>query len=384
MNPQRNNKWLIGLILILTVLVRLPSLWQPHLENDEVIYLTLTKKVAKNLSLYDYNLKGTELLSKLPEKHYNSPLFLHPPVFVLLTAIIYQLESETLLLLIPIIAGLVAVYCVYLIGKEIYSKKVGLIAALILSLDSIFLLTTTKFWIDGLLSALFCLSLTVTIKLERKNLIRNSILIGVLTGLTILTKYPGILLIPIISWWICIKNWKLINKITTQMIICLIILLVVAPWWRFTYQVTGNIWPLIGKPIKELQVAFPFLAMVVNRPFHYYLSQLLFISPLLFIGLINQTVKIKKYFNFECVWGFVVIGAMMIYGVFWQAGYQMRFIAPALPALAIIAGKVNWFKNNWTMGLLFSLLIFGFTLGLMNVYIYHTADIFSWWYLLHL
>ncbi|MBU1085632.1 hypothetical protein KKB06_04770, partial [Patescibacteria group bacterium] len=73
-------------------------------------------------------------------------------------------------------------------------------------------------------------------------------------------------------------------------------------------------------------------------------------------------------------------GIMMI-GLTWYGvtggSYQMRYIAPAMPALALLVGRQRWFKTNFGQAWLLIGLTIGLVTGAMNTYIYPVADVFS-------
>jgi len=54
----------ISALLLFSLGMRLPAIFIPHIENDEVIYQTLAEKVSKNI--HDYTLQGTPLIEQLP------------------------------------------------------------------------------------------------------------------------------------------------------------------------------------------------------------------------------------------------------------------------------------------------------------------------------
>ncbi|MFH1280256.1 MAG: glycosyltransferase family 39 protein [Candidatus Beckwithbacteria bacterium] len=155
------SRKLIWLILLIALLIRLPSLFKPHIENDEVILQTLTRKVAKNFYLSDYTLRGEEILADLPKDLYDTALFLRPPGFVLVSSLFWRLSNGAVaaLMLVPVLGGLISVGAIYMIGELLEDRAVGLMSSMILAVEPVLLFSTTKFWTDGWLTGLVTLAI---------------------------------------------------------------------------------------------------------------------------------------------------------------------------------------------------------------------------------
>jgi len=373
------SRKLIWLILLIALLIRLPSLFKPHIENDEIIFQTLTVKVAKTRSLRDYTLKGEEILEKLPASLYDTVLFQHPPGFVVASSLVYILSGDNVraMLLVPVLGALVSVFCVYWIGKILNSEQVGLMSAMILAVEPVLLFSSTRFLIDGLLTGLVSLAMLFFVRAIKFSKWRDWLWCGFFTAIAILTKYPAILLLPIMlgSWLVSSKK-KLRAKNLLSFIFPLILL--VGGWWSYYYHVTGLIFPLVGKPTQELIDNFPFMKMVVNRPMYYYFKQLLITSPLVSLGLVLAVYSwIKnRQATIELLWAGMFIVGLTGFGIL-KGGYQMRYIAMAMPGLALLAGQQQWLKTYLSQTVLLFGIVIGFVTGLLNAYAYLVADVFS-------
>lgn len=372
MMPRR----LIWLILLLALLIRLPSLFISHIENDEIIYQTLTKKVAKKFSLNDYTLRGEAILADLPKDLYDTALFLRPPGFILISSLFWGLSKgmAAVLMLVPIMGALISIAAIYKIGELLNDEAVGLMSAMILAVEPVLLFSSTKFWTDGWLTGLMTLAMLFLVQAVKTGKILDWVVSSFFTFLAILTKYSAGLLLPI-ALFIMAVNISRFWKISVWF---LIIFLLFGCWWRYYYLQTGMLYPTAGKPNQEAINNFPFVAMVVERPIYYYFKQLAITSPLIGLGLavsVYQLIRKRKW-SVGLVWGGIIMMGLTWYGAT-GGSYQMRYIAPAMPPLALLTGQQRWFKTNFGQAILLFGLAIGLAIGLLNSYVYPVADIIS-------
>jgi len=106
----------LGAILLFALALQLTTLFVPHNEGDEVIYLTLADKVSKNFT--DYTLQGSPLLAKLPKATYDQPIFLRPPLFVYLLALFGIFNAS---LFLPVLASLATLWTTSDLAKNFTS-----------------------------------------------------------------------------------------------------------------------------------------------------------------------------------------------------------------------------------------------------------------------
>ncbi len=93
---QYRQLWVLGLGFIL--LMHAASFWKPHLEGDEVVYLTLARDM--NWDLSHYTTCDDPTVRTFPCSIYRSSLFHHPPLFPLILKFGYLICGR------PIIFGL--------------------------------------------------------------------------------------------------------------------------------------------------------------------------------------------------------------------------------------------------------------------------------------
>lgn len=131
-----------------------------------------------------------------------SPGDFHPPFYYLVLKVWSNVfgSNEIVLRFPSIIFGLLTIYFVFLIGKELFNKRVGLIAGMLLATSGLHIYYSQEARMYSLVALL--ISLLVYLFLKKKWLIFSIILMFV--GLT---DYPALLIIPVF-WILGRKDWK--------------------------------------------------------------------------------------------------------------------------------------------------------------------------------
>lgn len=115
-------------------------------------------------------------------------------------------ESSTSIYFILLSLG--SVFISYLIGKELFNKKVGLIAAFLLAVFPLNIIYATQIGPDIPFQFLSALSVLFLIKSEKNQKMVYSILCGLLLGILYLFKSTIILLLPIFLFFVLINFYK--------------------------------------------------------------------------------------------------------------------------------------------------------------------------------
>ncbi|MCH7541927.1 glycosyltransferase family 39 protein, partial [Patescibacteria group bacterium] len=161
---------LLLLILLVTFLVRLPSLFEPLWYGDEAIYLTIGQKIVRGglmyLEIFDHKTPGiyylaAAVIKTLGESIWSFRFFLM--VWVLATTVIF-----------------------YITTKEMFSKKVALAAVVVLSV----LISTPL--IEGTITNSEVLMILPTMVGILFGLRKRFFLAGVFFSLSFLLKFTGI------------------------------------------------------------------------------------------------------------------------------------------------------------------------------------------------
>lgn len=166
---------LLSLILLYTFVSRFWGLDYQSLWFDEL----------HTMIECDPKLKISELLTYL--RVWDS----HPPLLYFLTRLMFNIFGYTSFAarLLPVIAGTVSVWVIFLLGKEILNKNLGLIAAALTSVNYYHLKYSQEVR-DYMLTFLFtALSFLFLIRLIKTLSVKNSILYAVFTLLLLFSHY---------------------------------------------------------------------------------------------------------------------------------------------------------------------------------------------------
>lgn len=329
LNLQKVHLYLIG-ILLLTFLLRIPSLYEPFWYTDENIYYFVANGLNKGLALY----KNLFEIS-LPFKYYLLAYILKALGPTLWSARIFLSYWVCILELF-----------MYLLGKKFVSPNVGLIAALITGI----LLSNP--YLEGFIfnnEIIYILPVVVGFWLFVKE---RLLLSGLMFGLAFLTKFPAIFefmgLITYCIFWIDRVDKKL-TKIKPLLLGFSTPLLLTA----FFFTITNNISYLLEATLSR-NINYISATNQLLTPF-----DLLFLK---FVALILITLLgfklLKKsgkpwFINLTLLWLlFTLLGA-----VFSGKSYTHYLIPSLIPLSFLISYSVCKLISFKTLGIVLSLAI---------------------------
>lgn len=360
-------------LLLFALVIRIPALFIPHIENDEVIYQVLADKVSKNP--FDYTLRNSPILQNLPKMNYDQPLFHRPPLFVYSLAIFKNLLGKHWGVLLSVLSAMLTMLVLFGIARELYNEKIAFLSAIVLSFCPLLLFCSTRILIDTLLTLLVTTTVWVFLKAIKKKSRPLFALAGLVMGLAILTKEPGVLVVlPC-----CFLLFR--EGIDKEKGACLFFflgcaILTISPWYGWFFSVYKTFIPWWARIFPENIEMFPFIKMAVARPWYFYFQNITLAMPIYIFGWINILVCLrKKRLGLELIWAFSFLFPLTLYGVMGQ-GYQTRYILPAIPALAILSADFAANKKGWVWVMGIFLLGIGFLTGILNAFFFLPADIF--------
>lgn len=197
-----------------------------HKETDERIFAALIRSIT--LDPYDYTLAGKPIVEalNLSRENYSDPLFIHPPLFVYLSAWLVSLGislptipilcNAVVIILLPIFIKQAGLADLNLLPSAQTSNHVELIALLIYCTCPLSHFCSQKFWIDNLLCSMVLLSATIHVVLCRsdvmgtlhdtwaraRSLAARNFFSGVCFGALVLQcKLTGLASLPFLMGW---------------------------------------------------------------------------------------------------------------------------------------------------------------------------------------
>ena len=130
------------------------------------------------------------------------------PLYPVLCALIYGLthHSTMALALVHTLLGTVLVWLVFVCGRLLVSESVALVAALLAALHPGLILYTTKFHPFVLDSVLFLSVFSMCLIVATNVRWRCLVVLGLLTGLCLLSRPTIVACLPLMSWWVWTRS----------------------------------------------------------------------------------------------------------------------------------------------------------------------------------
>ena len=100
--------------------------------------------------------------------------------------------------LVSFFAGVLSIYLVYYIGKKLFTKMTGLMAAMFLAFSPLHITCSRYLKEDSLLVCFFLLTVVFIIKSVKENKIRYYFVAAIMAGMSCATKYTGLLSIGLL------------------------------------------------------------------------------------------------------------------------------------------------------------------------------------------
>ena len=177
LNKLKNNYWLIAILALGSVLrfyhLDFQSPWL-----DEIHTLNEANPKTPISSLYD-SILGSEQM---------------PPLYFFIIYLLFKIFGYTIYVarFFSAIVGLLSIYYLYALGKELIGKKVGLVAAFLLSINFFHIYHSQDARPYSLLLLFSIISFFWLLKLLKTPTFKNAIYYGLFVGLMISTHFFGL------------------------------------------------------------------------------------------------------------------------------------------------------------------------------------------------
>jgi 4-amino-4-deoxy-L-arabinose transferase-like glycosyltransferase len=256
--------------------------------------------------------------------------------------------------IIPLFFSLMTILAIYILGKYLFSARIGLYAAFIYSVNPVNLLTSQKIWADDMLTFFVLLAVIMFIIAFKKEIPYLAIFAGLACGIATLAKQSGALLLPPIWIFTVFLSKRSIRSLrdlslavfNSYFIFFFVGFLVSAGFWFYkVYLVYGA--PFFRPEFKNviLDDKTGWFKRLATRPHSYilfsvgipYLCPLFFLAYYSIKNFIIDIIRVfmKRDFNYE----FIILW-LWILGFFivsFKIGKEHRYMQPIYPALAVLA-----------------------------------------------
>lgn len=390
-----NSYLVLIFILVIAALLRVHTFYLPHNNGDQVSYLALAVKLERS-GFKDYNLKGINfkgngetstifvsdnaakgdwlnLLEKRNVKYYSEETLCNmPPAYSYILMLSHKvlarhkefvtvsrnlgacalslrpylfLESQFYAVWINFIFSLLFIYLVFLLGKNIFSERSGLWAAMFIALSPVDILASQRLWAEEVLSVFVLLCVLLFVAGKEKNSFFIIALSGVCAGLAALTKGSGIFIAPVIVLSSILSDisksgikdttWK--TYFGGKLLIFVLFFLAVSSFWymkvAFAY---GLPWHTPYQP--GIEEATEWFSMLKRRSYFGQFYYFIILSPV-FVFFYWESIKTiyKRIFTPARIICLVWFSLFVILLTL-RPAKEERYMLPAYPAIAVLSG----------------------------------------------
>ncbi len=289
----------------------------------------------------------------------------YPPFFHLLVSLSYFIFGVSFFSakIVEISFSVLSLFSVYLLGKELFEKKVGLLATIVLMTSPIFVFWSRDLLIDIPLIFYFTITAFLYIRwLKKKD--KASFFLGVIFGsFGLLTKWQFLIIFPILFLYTAIAYRK---KLLPLLASFMLTFLVMSPYLLVSFKIgalslqyeagvqTGE--SMNFPKWNELAAWTYYLEVFLfKKPDTYHAEQFMFpLSLLIMISFLYYLFKGKEHRAFVLIW----VAVFYIFFVFFDIK-QDRFTMPYLQIFSIVFASVffNFINKHKKYTMLVSILL---------------------------
>lgn len=156
------------------------------------------------------------------------------PVYPLFLALIYSIFGYSVyaVRIIQSILGALTCLTAYYIGKKVFNKNIGILAAGISCIYPYFIYYSADIMSETVLTFLLSLSILILFKWHENINIKNSILYGIIIGITLLCKGTFLPFYMLSLCWMlfAVKHTKFYIKLRSVFVVILFMFITLMPW----------------------------------------------------------------------------------------------------------------------------------------------------------
>jgi len=348
---MKPRNFLVGL-LVLACALRLIALTQHDMYTDEVLYsfraignMDFDEAADQTTPLEWFDESRTQIPNSIPWWTHLS-FHDHPPLFFWVEHFSIKAfgENPFAVRFPSVFFGILAIYAVYAIGKELNSEKLGLFAALLLAMTTNHLYISRLGLQESMLIALGLMGILAVLKAEHHT--RQYYFVAFWFGLAFLTKYNAVLFMAIAGVILLARGVRLLpwKPLATATLLFLVIISPVIVYnamlhhavghfdfqFSFIFKQHPDVWKVtpgkeIGDVFYRLQNFLPNV-LGLNSP----LFLLLAIAGVLSV-FVKKNIKDSRMY---------IIGATLLasFYVIFLVGVSYRFLSMLTPFLALLGG----------------------------------------------
>jgi hypothetical protein len=273
------------------------------------------------------------------------------------------LEKQFYSVIVPLASSLFLILLVYFLGNALYGNRVvSLMAAYLMAISPVNILTAQKLWADDLTATLALLAVILYLKAAKENHLFTAFLGGLACGFAAITKQNGAFVLIVIALWHYASNFKDIfarkSAVKTLFFPPLVVFALGAVagsgYWFYSIHATyGSPIYMPHQPGIATSALTDWFRTVGRRPWNVYLVGIPYQNPLFLLSYIApiwimfDRDKIKSSL-LNILWIAVFLYIFQVH--LGRGGKEHRYMLPAYPAFAVlssyIANKIRVFLDR--------------------------------------
>ncbi len=307
----------LGSILVLAFAVRMIALTALGFNSDEAVYAGQAAAIAQDPAL-----------SRL------FPIFrAHPLLYQFFLALAFQLGiTDWTARFVSVLVGLLTVYLTYALGRTLYGRRAGLLAALLIALMPYHVIVSRQVLLDGPMTLFSTLTLLLlaTYAVTRRPLWLYAAGAGM--GLTFLSKETGVLLVGAIYVFFALSP-KVPVRIRDLVLATACMVLVMLPF-PLTLALAGG-----GGAERTQQYAIWQFFRRPNHDWHFYLTTVpLVIGPLVLLAAALGFWALRRARSWrETLLAAWIVVPVLFFQLWPTKGFQ--YLLPIATPVAVLAGR---------------------------------------------
>ncbi len=294
------------------------------------------------LAIYGYYGKQIASSGALPSLSHSSLYEAYPMAIPLLYAYTHQAAGwvdEHLAALIPALLSIGVIGVAYLIGRELYDRATGVIAALLVTVTPTIAYWSSAGYTDLPAAFFYGLALLFAIRHYRARAWQDALLTGIMAGLAAWTKNSTLLIAGVLIVWVayCAGRacFEMPRSLARRDIVLIVVgfLAVCGPWYLRDWLLAGVIVPPTGWTFAAQRTTANLLPYVFDV--RYWPTGWLFTG-----GLLLTLWQAWKSRGREFALMALLIGYVPFFGVWWLLfSYEDRFLLALTPLIAVMGAR---------------------------------------------
>lgn len=364
---MKHTKKLLVALFIIAFLVRYIAVFVTPIKIwDETVYVNLGTDLSRNLLDYSFSHGWSDFIPIAQNDLYGYPnAGFRAPLLPYLLAFLNILQLAFLINFFMPFIGALSVILVYWLGKELFNKKIGFIAAIFFAFIPLHVEYSSRVLTDALVTFFVLLSFVSFWKGFEKGNYKYKIFFGIFLALSLLSRYTALWIFPVFLLYAVIRG-KLVQFLRDKyfwfsMVAFVITLLPWLIYGVFTYK--NPLGPFIHGAI-----ASNYWGGVQSWYYFFiYWWQMFSVIGFIFVFSLFFLIYKKDFLKKEIYLLFLLFIFFLGFAIY-QPHKEERFLLPIVPALVLISAYTLEKFKKYTNRLV--LLCLGFLLVSIIISVY--------------